>query len=177
MLNGDGELVWGPDPQLTSLGEAQAVEAHQAWKRELPFGVPLPVKCFCSPLKRALTTWQKTFDYDGEERVLDEEKKKVVIVEVRFPHATPARPLISVQNCREEYGSHTCDMRSTLTHLTSLYPPPVYTFEDGFAETDPLWTEERETVPQCISRARKVLYQFRPWRRRNLGRSRQYRCP
>ena len=63
-----------------------------------------------------------------------------------------------VQSCREEYGIHTCDMRSSLTHLKSLYPPPTYAFEPDFAETDPLWSpDERESVEHRVARARAVL--------------------
>ena len=84
-LNGDGEIVWGPDPLLTHLGELQAEEAHEAWKKELPHGVPLPEKFFSSPLKRALDTWKITFDRQGDEQVLEPERTSVDILEVRLP--------------------------------------------------------------------------------------------
>lgn len=49
-------------------------------------------------------------------------------------------------------------MRSTLEHLRTIYRPPTYEFEEGFAETDPLWAaEERESIPHRIGRATKVL--------------------
>ncbi|KIP07162.1 hypothetical protein PHLGIDRAFT_35565 [Phlebiopsis gigantea 11061_1 CR5-6] len=139
-LNGDDELVWGPDSQLTALGETQADEAHAAWKAELPFGVPVPEKCFASPHKRALDTWKRTFAASSP--ILREEHRRVLILE----------------SCREEYGIHTCDIRSPLIHLRSLYPPPMYDFEPDFAETDPLWQpDERESWEHRVSRARHVL--------------------
>jgi len=79
-LNGNGEIVWGreyprlsiridpqvnplsADPELTSLGESQAVVAHEAWKSELEFGLPIPGQLYCSPLTRALRTYEITFD-------------------------------------------------------------------------------------------------------------------
>lgn len=63
-----------------------------------------------------------------------------------------------LQNCREEYGEHTCDLRSSRSHLASLYPPPIYSFEADFAEEDPLWTaNERESKAHVASRAKSVL--------------------
>ena len=53
---------------------------------------------------------------------------------------------------------HTCDLRSPLSHLRALYPPPTYAFEPGFAEADPLWdADERESTPHRVGRARSVL--------------------
>ena len=49
-------------------------------------------------------------------------------------------------------------MRSPLSHLRTLYPPPTYEFEPGFAEEDPLWdANERESVPHRVARATQVL--------------------
>lgn len=145
-LNGDGDIIWGPDPLLTPLGITQAQEANAAWVKESPFGIPTPEKCFSSPLKRALDTWKETFACEGEKEkekeVLEEGRKKVLILE----------------NCREEYGIHTCDKRSTKSSLRSTYPPPVYTFEDGFTEEDLIWApDERETKDHIRERAKRVL--------------------
>lgn len=80
MVNGDGELTWGPDPLLTPLGESQARDAHKAWKAETPAGIPTPEKCFCSPLRRALDTWKDTFSCpEGETPILA--VKKVTVLE------------------------------------------------------------------------------------------------
>lgn len=51
--------------------------------KELPHGVPVPEKCFASPLKRALDTWKITFDRAGDAQVLAPEARKVLILEVR----------------------------------------------------------------------------------------------
>ncbi|KAH0840201.1 hypothetical protein J3R83DRAFT_1202 [Lanmaoa asiatica] len=78
-LNGDGEIVWGPDPQLTPLGVQQAQEAHDAWEREHRFGIPLPEKLYTSPLTRAIRTNQMTFD-----DTLLPSGPKTIIVEVNL---------------------------------------------------------------------------------------------
>ncbi|KAH8077491.1 phosphoglycerate mutase-like protein [Cristinia sonorae] len=141
-LNGDDELTWGPDPLLTPVGQGQAVDAREAWKAELEFGIPTPERCYASPLRRALDTWTITMGGEGEHRVLPEASRRVTILE----------------NCREEYGIHTCDLRSPLSSLQRLYPPPMYTFEDGFREEDPVWREgERETKENIARRALTVL--------------------
>ncbi|KAI0689928.1 phosphoglycerate mutase-like protein [Cytidiella melzeri] len=132
-LNGDDEITWGPDPLLTPAGVEQARDARRAWKKEVPFGIPVPVRHYASPLKRALDTWKTVFAEDG---------LWVTILE----------------NCREEYGEHTCDQRSSLSHLQGLYSPPTYAFEEGFAEDDPLWTaDQRESKAHISSRAQSVL--------------------
>ena len=77
-LNGDTDISWGPDPLLTPLGELQAQQARNAWKAELPLGVPVPQRWYSSPLKRALDTWKITFDSD--EGLFG--KKQVTILEV-----------------------------------------------------------------------------------------------
>ncbi|KAI0345470.1 phosphoglycerate mutase-like protein [Trametopsis cervina] len=132
-LNGDNEITWGPDPLLTPLGLEQARDARNAWQQEIPFSIPVPKRHYASPLKRALDTWKTTFADDGW---------SVTVLE----------------NCREEYGEHTCDKRSSLSHLQSVYPAPTYSFESGFSEEDPVWTaEERESKAHVVTRALTVL--------------------
>ncbi|KAL4242991.1 Histidine phosphatase superfamily protein [Abortiporus biennis] len=141
-LNGDEELTWGPDPLLTPLGQTQGEEARVTWKEELQYGIPVPDRFLSSPLKRALDTWTATFGKDGEGEVVDKGKKKVLILE----------------DCREEYGIHTCDRRLTLSALTKIYTEPTYTFEPHFSEEDPLWDPDvRETKSHIAQRARAVL--------------------
>ncbi len=63
-----------------------------------------------------------------------------------------------MQNLREENGEHTCDMRSTRTIIAQKFPPPIYVFEEGFAEADVLWkADERETKEHVARRAQAVL--------------------
>ncbi|KIM83493.1 hypothetical protein PILCRDRAFT_6923 [Piloderma croceum F 1598] len=135
-LNGDGELVWGPDPDLTDVGIRQAKEAHAAWEaeRKLEVGIPLPEKLYCSPMTRAMHTHIITFD-----GIITVENQKTLILE----------------NCREEYGEHTCDKRRSRTVIHSEFPQ--LEIEDGFTEEDELWTPERESEEHIITRAKAIL--------------------
>ncbi|KAF7322223.1 F-box domain-containing protein [Mycena kentingensis (nom. inval.)] len=131
MLEGDGELTWGPDPSLTSLGECQATDVNALWHSELAAGAPLPEKLYCSPLTRALQTQQITF--------AGIQTPRVVILE----------------NCREEYGAHTCDRRRSKTLIQQRFPE--FDVEAGFAEEDKLHTQVRETSQHVTRRAKLVL--------------------
>ncbi|KAF8630862.1 hypothetical protein AX17_005221 [Amanita inopinata Kibby_2008] len=137
-LNTDGEIQWGPDPELTELGVSQATDVRDAWKEELAFKMPLPDKLYCSPLTRALRTCQETFN-----GIIPQEEiamRKAIIVEL----------------CREENGVHTCDKRRSLTYIQSTFPS--FTVEDGFAEEDELWSPDvRETPQQVARRAKQVI--------------------
>ncbi|GBE83130.1 histidine phosphatase superfamily [Sparassis latifolia] len=135
-LNGDGEITWGPDPLLTELGNAQAEAARSAWTAEMVHGIPMPERCYASPLHRALSTWDFTFN---KSVILG--KQNVTILE----------------NLREEFGEHTCDMRNPLSKIYKNFPPPVYTAEPGFTEEDLIWGPERETKAQVKERAGLVL--------------------
>lgn len=131
-LNGDGEITWGPDPQLTSVGIEQAKDIRRALEIELDNGFHLPDKLYCSPLSRALRT-----------------------CEIMFDSLVRTGSVMVIENCREENGEHTCDKRNTRTYIASTYPN--FTIEDGFTEEDELWTPERETKRHVEERARKVL--------------------
>ncbi|KAJ9109109.1 hypothetical protein QFC21_000437 [Naganishia friedmannii] len=112
--NGDGEIVWGPDAELTPLGEKQALTVQEGWKRNLALGAPMPDVWFCSPLTRTAETMRLSF---GE------------ILEGKTP--------IFVEAFREIFGEHTCDKRRTKSYLQERYPN--YEFEPAFAEEDPWW--------------------------------------
>jgi len=133
LLDGDGELTWGPDPHLTPIGEEQARSAHAAWKRELLRGAPIPQRFYCSPLSRAIRTLELTFE--------------------SIPPAH-LKPLI-FENCREVNGEHTCDKRRTRSEIQSEFPK--FAFEEGFEEDDVLWTPEREKDESVEKRAKLVL--------------------
>ncbi|KAG6369495.1 histidine phosphatase superfamily [Boletus reticuloceps] len=131
-LNGDGEMVWGPDPQLTPLGEQQAWDAHVAWETERRFGIPVPEKLYTSPLTRAIRTSQITFD-------------NLIVCDLR-----------TTINVREQHGIHTCDKRRTRSEIHDAFPE--YTFEDGFTEADLLWKPDyRETHADVDRRVTRVL--------------------
>lgn len=132
--NGDGELTWGPDPELTKLGKEQARLAQNVWKEELNFCIPVPGKLYCSPLSRAVRTSTITFDS--------------IIPELQ-------RPMI-VENLREINGVHTCDKRRTRTYIE--YTFPGFDIEEGFTEEDNLWKPlERETYAEIDARVGRVF--------------------
>ena len=57
---------------------------------------------------------------------------------------------------REHNGVHTCDKRRTRSEIQAAFPE--YSFEEGFAENDQLWTPDyRETYDDIDRRARHVL--------------------
>ncbi|KAF8559453.1 hypothetical protein OG21DRAFT_736599 [Imleria badia] len=133
-LNGDGELVWGPDPDLTELGVEQARNANRTWKKELEYNIPLPEKLYTSPLRRAIKTNKVTFE--GLLR--------------------PGLNTTIVENIREKNCVSTCDKRRKKSEIASDFPD--YPFEDGFPEEDETWDPDvRETIEQLAIRAKKVL--------------------
>jgi len=137
-LDGDGVLTWGPDPELTDIGVCQAKDTHAAWEAEtkLDIPIPLPEKQYCSPMMRAMQTHAITFA-----GIITDETRKTVILE----------------NCREEYGEHTCDRRRSRTFIHSTFPQ--FEIEDGLTEEDELWTPERESKAHLSTRAKAVLDQ------------------
>ncbi|RDB24444.1 hypothetical protein Hypma_008411 [Hypsizygus marmoreus] len=136
-LNGDGEITWGPDAELTSKGKDQALAATAAWRTELAAGIPLPGRFYTSPLTRSLDTCKITF-----ERILAE----------RHRHVKP----VVVENCREEIGVHTCDKRRTKTYIKTTFSE--FIVERGFSEDDLLWDPDiRETKAHVAERAKDVF--------------------
>jgi len=134
-LNGDGEIVWGPDPQLTSLGIEQARSIQEMWKTESSYGLTPPDKLYCSPLTRALHTCD-------------------IMLDGVFQH--PHAPVTVVENCREKNGVHTCNKRNTRTYIATCYPH--FIIEEGFTELDELWDPNiQELMAQIVERARKFL--------------------
>ncbi|KAJ3506912.1 hypothetical protein NLJ89_g6596 [Agrocybe chaxingu] len=134
-LDGDGEIIWGPDPKLTPVGIEQAHAVRAGWITESQFGIPAPHKRYCSPLTRALHTCDTMFD-----GVYEKYEQRVFVME----------------HCREENGVHTCDKRNTRTHIGSSFPD--FAIEDSLTEHDELWHATiRETKPEVADRARKVL--------------------
>ncbi|KAJ6484170.1 histidine phosphatase superfamily [Mycena sanguinolenta] len=132
MLYGDGELTWGPDPELSGMGKMQAADANEMWKVERAAGMPLPERLYCSPMTRAMQTNVITFDGVSDTRV------------------------VVLENCREEYGWHTCNKRNTRTYIRTAFPQ--FEIEDGFTEDDELWeAESQETKTRAAARARNVL--------------------
>lgn len=138
-LNGDGETVWGPDPELTGLGVQQAKDNNTAWKEQLPKGIPKPEIFYVSPFIRAIDTMQYTFDD--------------IFLNVGNPRVSP--PLV-VEDLREDNGEHTCDSRSKKSQLAARFPRVV--FEDGFPEDDETWRPDwRESFEEHKVRTRRFL--------------------
>lgn len=118
LQDGNGTSTWA-DPRLTANGIGQAEIAHNFWASEIKNQkIPTPQTYYASPLYRCLDTARITFSG------LD------------LPKSQPFIPQIK-ELLRESLSAHTCDRRSNKTFIHSSFP--TYTFEGGFAETDPLW--------------------------------------
>ncbi|KAA1468583.1 hypothetical protein DENSPDRAFT_833940 [Dentipellis sp. KUC8613] len=127
-------MVWGPDADLTLLGQNQARELGAAWQMELSRGMPLPQRFYCSPMTRALHTCKLTF-----ERILPDD------------HVGP----VVLENLREWYGKNPCDKRSARSVITARFPSVE--FDGDFTEEDTLWTHERESRAHVNERVGTVL--------------------
>ncbi|KAJ7838599.1 histidine phosphatase superfamily [Mycena olivaceomarginata] len=153
-LDGDGALYWGheshlhsfhahsnissqisicpADAELTAIGKDQAAAVNKRWKEELAAMIPLPDKLYCSPMRRAIQMNIITFE-----------------------GVSSRRPVI-VENCREEYGVHRCDQRSTRSYIADTFPQ--FDIEDGFTEKDELWQADScETAAHIAGRAQSIL--------------------
>ncbi|KAF8244468.1 phosphoglycerate mutase-like protein [Wilcoxina mikolae CBS 423.85] len=119
-LDGNGTIVWA-DAKLTDVGIQEAKKANAAWKTQIKAGIPLPNSYYSSPLSRSATTLQITWS----DIVLDKKK--------------PPKPLIK-EKLRETLGVHTCDRRSSRSHIAETYPN--FSIEDGFTEEDELWVPD-----------------------------------
>jgi broad specificity phosphatase PhoE len=116
-LNGSDNIIWA-DANLTSTGQQQALDVNALWKQQLPNGIPVPETYYVSPLTRTIETADLTFNG------LD------------LPQDKAYRPYIK-ELMREALGVHTCDRRSTKTHLVSTFPH--VDFEPAFSDADLLW--------------------------------------
>ncbi|GAA5953458.1 hypothetical protein JCM8115_000531 [Rhodotorula mucilaginosa] len=131
-VNTDGNMTWGPDAQLTPLGEDQARRVHRAWKRETLANAPVPPVLYTSPLSRAAST-----------------------CEITYGGLADSRPVF-MEELRETIGVHTCDKRHSKTWMSAHYPR--FMFAEPFEEKDVLWSvNERETDDQQDARSRKAL--------------------
>ncbi|KXN88387.1 putative phosphomutase PMU1, partial [Leucoagaricus sp. SymC.cos] len=134
--NGDGEVTWGPDADLTAVGIIQALHIKTEWEREQAFGIPLPDKIYTSPLTRALRTCNIAFGHPKQNH--------------------PSIPIVVVENCREENGVYTYDKRGSKASIMKQFPS--FHIEDGFSEQDELWhPDTRENKSQMAIRAKSVL--------------------
>ncbi|SJX62013.1 uncharacterized protein SRS1_10639 [Sporisorium reilianum f. sp. reilianum] len=178
-LTTDGTLVWGPDAKLTALGMQQAQAVNDAWKAMLnqSDAAPLPSQLFSSPLSRALSTLEISYDQillsnpNATAGAADKPKPQgpqgpqgalgALIGDVSSAIGKALHPKLTPEVkelFREEYGEHTCDQRSTRSQLAKTYPNVA--FEPGFKEEDPLWTTTRETDSHLDARIQQALTQM-----------------
>lgn len=128
--DGDGVLHWGPDANLTALGEDQACGVRDRWMDEQDGGLSMPSIMYSSPLARALQTAQLSFNLSSAE----------------------GSDLIVLEDLRETIGVHTCDERSSGTIIQHRFP--FVQLEDHFTDQDDLWSpDHRESDRQTQIRA------------------------
>ncbi|OCK75126.1 phosphoglycerate mutase-like protein [Lepidopterella palustris CBS 459.81] len=125
-LDGADGITWA-DADLTELGEKQAEGVSEFWKSHLTVeggGIPVPQSYYLSPLTRAIRTAEITF------------------AGLELPESAPFKPVVK-ELLREAIGVHTCDRRSTATHILGAFSSSLaLTLEPHFSETDPLWTAD-----------------------------------
>ncbi|EGV64130.1 phosphoglycerate mutase [Yamadazyma tenuis] len=127
-LNGDGKIVWGPDPELTELGVSQARDNAHVWAEQVKKGVKLPTVWFSSPFRRSADTLINTWE--------------------SFVDISTIKPLI-MEDFRETIGVHTCDKRSPRSVIAAKYEHLGFVIEDGFEEEDVYWKPDyRETIEE-----------------------------
>ncbi len=144
LLNGDGEITWGPDPELTELGVKQAQICNSAWKEQLKRGAPLPQRWYCSPFTRALDTMIHTWGDITLNKISDD-----------ISDGDKTRPTI-VDTLHEMTGIHTCDKRRTKSYVQEAYPK--FIIDPDLTEEDLSWTPDyRETEMEVAKRASKFL--------------------
>lgn len=133
-LGTDGEITWGPDPDLTELGVQQAVQNNEFWLDQLSKGAPIPSKFFVSPLRRSASTLVHTW-------------KSIDI----------PKPVVC-EGVRETIGLHLCHKRSTKSTIEQLFPN--FDFEPGFTEDDQLervYSSEKEQLHEQFLRINYFL--------------------
>ncbi|KAI0153317.1 phosphoglycerate mutase-like protein [Xylariaceae sp. FL1272] len=137
-LDGNGTTTWR-DALLTPTGLTQSTKARTFWATALSTSrIPAPQSYYSSPLLRSSTTANLTFS------------------SLPLPEDRPFRPLIK-ELLREGISMHTCDSRSTKSHIGSVLGG-TFRFEAGFTEHDLLWKGyEAETDEAAVLRARRVM--------------------
>ncbi|KAI9656548.1 MAG: hypothetical protein M1821_004755 [Bathelium mastoideum] len=126
------------DAHLTDEGIKQAKVVNSTWKYQLTVPkTPSPQVYYTSPLYRCLQTAEVTFEDSN--------------LPLRHPFVPQVKELL-----REAIGIHTCDARSSRSHLATSFPRAV--FDADFAESDPLWSADyRETDAEMVPRFTTLL--------------------
>jgi len=120
---------------------------------------PLPSRLFSSPLSRALSTMEISYNNillsnpaNKTSNNPTEGGLQGLLNGIFGQHrVTPE----TKELFREEYGDHTCDKRRTKSEIHADYPNVK--FEAGFAEDDTLWTTTRETDDHLNGRIHQAL--------------------
>ncbi|KND86644.1 Phosphomutase-like protein 3 [Tolypocladium ophioglossoides CBS 100239] len=139
-LDGNGTAVWA-DALLTAQGVQEAQKANAYFKTRFEqHGMPFFESYYSSPLSRCLQTANTTF-----------------AAGIDLPASRPFAPTIK-ELFRESISIHTCDRRSTKTHIHDFVPN--FAFERGFTEDDELWRGDcgqGETDAHQLARAKAAL--------------------
>ncbi|AWU74764.1 uncharacterized protein C5L36_0B00310 [Pichia kudriavzevii] len=144
-VTADGkELVWGPDPFLTEVGERQAKWMNELITEEMQHGFPTITKLYSSPFTRSLQTLTMTLDGIAMRKNSKEDGRWLT-------------PLV-VENLRETIGGHTCDKRSSKSIIQERFQGWNLKFEEGFQEEDVLWKPDwRESIHEIALRGDRFL--------------------
>ncbi|CAK9438963.1 uncharacterized protein LODBEIA_P31870 [Lodderomyces beijingensis] len=145
-LNGDDEMTWGPDANLTEASVELAKSNSKLVARELANNAQsdprliAPKKLYVSPLSRAIDTLYYTWN---------------PIVNLT------KHPAIIQENWRETMGVHTCDKRSTRSIIEKRFRAKGFEIEKELVEEDELYQDDyRETVDEQAMRMNVALQQL-----------------
>ncbi|KAI6248211.1 putative phosphoglycerate mutase [Erysiphe necator] len=134
--NGNETMSW-LDAELSPLGVSQAQSAHKFWAEMIEVEkIPIPEVYYVSPLLRCQQTAWNTFSG------------------LNLPIDKPFKPVIK-ELLRECIGAHKCDMRSPKSKIQARYPDWV--FENGFSETDKLWSSILRETDEAIDQRTKIV--------------------
>lgn len=136
-----GEYMrWGPDPELSDRGYAQARAMRAAVEREVNNGMPKPERIYVSPMTRSCETMKTTWD--------------------SFKNKFDS-PVLIIEMIRETIGEHLCDKRSKKSEIEKRHADSIgweFKFEEGFSEEDELFREDfRESPADVAIRANSFL--------------------
>ncbi|KUJ16758.1 phosphoglycerate mutase-like protein [Mollisia scopiformis] len=135
-LDGNSTVTWF-DAHLDANGVAQAQTVNNLWSRLIATqNIQTPQSYYVSPLTRCLQTANVSFSG------LD------------LPASHPFVPEVK-ELLREGIDIHTCDSRSNLTYIKSLFPS--YTIEPGFTEYDLLFRQSTSETPTAQGLRSKTL--------------------
>lgn len=156
---GDGNIVWGLDPELTPLGVEQAKKSSLVWKRLLKKDAPIPQAFYVSPFTRALETLRYTWTEietpnkihttTSDDRTDLMRRASNDSVGSTVTLVSSISPPLVIEDLRGPIGIPTCARRIDKGAIESRYPG--CNFEKGFTEEDMLWTGVQSETPAEIN--------------------------